>query len=122
MSQANITVTVNNLNKSTSILTIKGEINAFAEDALMSAYNEATSIGAVNIILNFSELDYMNSSGIGLLVTMLIRVQRQKQHLLAYGLTDHYRQIFELTRLNEAITIYPTEGEALQAARVVIAG
>ena len=45
----------------------------------------------------------MNSSGIGLLVTLLIRIQRQKQRLVAYGLTDHYIQIFELTRLNEAI-------------------
>jgi anti-sigma B factor antagonist len=122
MTQANISISVNKLSNTTSILNIKGEINAFAEDSLMSAYNEATSNGAVNIILNFSELEYMNSSGIGLLVTMLIRVQRQKQNLLAYGLTDHYRQIFELTRLNEAITIYPTEAEALQATKAAVAG
>jgi anti-sigma B factor antagonist len=57
----------------------------------------------------------MNSSGIGLLVTLLIRANRQKQRLLASGLSEHYRQIFELTRLNEAITIYPTEKEALEA-------
>jgi anti-sigma B factor antagonist len=57
----------------------------------------------------------MNSSGIGLLVTLLIRAQRQKQKLLACGLNDHYRQIFELTRLNEAITIYSTEVEAQTA-------
>jgi anti-anti-sigma factor len=69
------------------------------------------------IILNFSGLEYMNSSGIGLLVTLLIRVNRQKQKLLAYGLSEHYRQIFELTRLNEAIGIYATEAEALSAAR-----
>jgi len=122
MTQANISITVNNLSSTTSVLNIKGDINSFAEDVLMSAYNEATSNGTVNIILNFSELEYMNSSGIGLLVTMLIRVQRQKQNLLAYGLTEHYRQIFELTRLNEAISIYPTEAEALQAAKVAVAG
>ena len=68
-----------------------------------------------SIILNFSQLEYMNSSGIGLLVTMLIRVQRQKQQLLAYGLSDHYQQIFELTRLSEAITIYPDEAAAVTA-------
>ena len=55
----------------------------------------------------------MNSSGIGLLVTLLIRTQRQKQRLVAYGLTDHYIQIFELTRLNEAIEIYASEAAAL---------
>jgi anti-anti-sigma factor len=58
----------------------------------------------------------MNSSGIGLLVTLLIRVNRQKQHLLSYGLSEHYRHIFEITRLSEAIGIYDTEDQALAAA------
>jgi len=66
--------------------------------------------------LNFSDLQYMNSSGIGLLVTLLIRVRRQNQRLMAFGLNDHYCQIFELTRLNEAILIYPDEAEAIKAA------
>lgn len=96
------------------ILDIKGEINAFAENALMDAYTEASSNGASAILLNFEGLEFMNSSGIGLLVTLLIRVKRQNQRLLAYGLNDHYRQIFELTRLNEAITIYNSEAEALE--------
>ena len=59
----------------------------------------------------------MNSSGIGLLVTLLIRANRQKQRLLAYGLNEHYRHIFELTRLNEAIAIYDSEAAALAALK-----
>ena len=82
----------------------------------MAAYEEASKNGTKSIILNFTDLDYMNSSGIGLLVTMLIRVQRHKQKLLAFGLSDHYQQIFQLTRLDEAIGIYPTEQDALAAA------
>jgi anti-sigma B factor antagonist len=65
-------------------------------------------ISAVSInilLLNFRELTYMNSSGIGLLVTTLIRLGRQDKKLLAVKLTDHFRQIFELTKLNEAIHI-----------------
>ena len=58
----------------------------------------------------------MNSSGIGLLVTLLIRVNRQKQRLLTYGLSEHYQHIFELTRLNEAIGMYDSEDAALAAA------
>ena len=59
----------------------------------------------------------MNSGGIGLLVTLLVRANRQKQKLLAFGLTDHYKQIFELTRLDEAIAIYVDEATAVAAAR-----
>ena len=58
----------------------------------------------------------MNSSGIGLLVTLLVRANRNHQRMLAYGLTEHYRQIFELTRLDEAIAIHETEDAALAAA------
>jgi anti-sigma B factor antagonist len=57
----------------------------------------------------------MNSGGIGLLVTLLVRAQRAKQRLLAFGLSDHYRQIFELTRLDDAIAIHDSEPNVLAA-------
>lgn len=118
MTRPNVMMKVRKPSDDTSIIDIQGEINAFAENALMDAYTIATSAGAKNILLNFTDLEYMNSSGIGLLVTLLIRASRQKQKLLAYGLNSHYRQIFELTRLNEAVSIYDTEPEALAAAGV----
>ncbi len=113
MPQANVEMTVRKISDTASIIDIEGEVSAFAEDVLMEAYAEASTPTTRMIILNFSRLDYMNSSGIGLLVTLLIRVNRQRQRLLAYGLSDHYRRIFELTRLNEAIGIYDTEADVL---------
>lgn len=112
---AKVTMTTRKLNSLATAIDIQGEINAFAESVLMEAFAQATAGGARFVLLNFTGLEYMNSSGIGLLVTMLIRANRQKQRLFAYGLTEHYRQIFELTRLNEAIQIYASEAEALTA-------
>ena len=82
----------------------------------MDAYGRASGDRTRWVVLNFSGLDYMNSSGIGLLVTLLVRANRQKQRLLAFGLTEHYRQIFQLTRLDEAIGIHGSESEAIAAA------
>lgn len=113
MAGINLTMQVRRPFSAVSIVDIEGDITGAAEDQLMEAYGAASQNGVKTIVLNFSGLDYMNSSGIGLLVTMLIRVQRQKQALLAYGLSDHYQQIFELTRLDEAIAIYDGEAEAL---------
>lgn len=110
-----LTTTIRPITPHTCIIDVQGDITAQAETDLMNVYNEASQNGTRAIILNFSGLDYMNSSGIGLLVTLLIRVQRQKQRLLAYGLSDHYRQIFELTRLNEAIGLYADETAAITA-------
>ena len=113
--KANISFSVREVSPKTCVIDIRGEINSFAENALMDAYNDATALAAQNILLNFNGLEYMNSSGIGLLVTLLIRVQRQKQKLAAFGLHDHYRQIFDLTRLNEAIQIFGDEAQAIRA-------
>jgi anti-sigma B factor antagonist len=108
---------VRKVSNTVSIIDIEGEITAFAEDVLMDAYSEANTPTTRTIILNFGGLEYMNSSGIGLLVTLLIRANRQKQRLLAYGLSEHYKHIFELTRLNEAIGIYDSEADVLAAAQ-----
>ncbi len=115
MNQSNVMMTVRKAGSSSCVVDIHGEINAAAEPVLMDAYNQACAHGAKNILMNFSDLQYMNSSGIGLLVTMLIRVRRQNQRLAAFGLSEHYSQIFELTRLNEAIAIYNDEAEAVEA-------
>ena len=114
MTQAKISLNVRSAGHSISIIDIQGEVTGGADAALTDAYNHASA--TKTIILNFSGLEYMNSSGIGLLVTLLIRAQRQGQKLMAYGLTDHYREIFELTRLNEAIVIHSTEAEAVASS------
>lgn len=106
-------LTVRNVSQSASIIDVKGEITAGSEDELTAAYTDASKSSPKAIILNFSDLEYMNSGGIGLLVTMLVRANRQKQKLLAVGLNEHYRQIFELTRLDEAVSIFDDEARAL---------
>ena len=116
MPQAKVAMNVRKVTDRVCTVDILGEVTAFAENVVMDAYTEATTSGARSIILNFTGLDYMNSSGIGLLVTLLIRMNRKRQRLFAFGLTDHYKNIFDLTRLNEAISIYETEAEAVNAA------
>ena len=116
MTEATLSLGVRRIEESACILDIEGDITAFSEEALMDAYTEGSGDGVKTVILNFTGLEYMNSGGIGLLVTVLVRANRAKQKLLAFGLTEHYREIFELTRLDEAIGIYATEADALAAA------
>ncbi len=116
MTQASMRGSVRSISQKTSIIDIQGDVTSAAETALMEAFAQAGTPTTKTIILNFTELEYMNSGGIGLLVTLLIRANRQKQRVMAYGLSEHYRHIFELTRLNEAITIFDSEAAALDAA------
>jgi anti-sigma B factor antagonist len=116
MPEAQVKMNVRGAGQKASIIDVQGELTAFAEDVLMDAYNQASDGQVRAIILNFEGLEYMNSSGIGLLVTLLIRINREKQQLLTYGLSDHYRSIFQITRLDDAITICDSEEEAVRAA------
>jgi anti-sigma B factor antagonist len=119
MPQAQVKMDVRKASEKAYVIDIEGDLTAFSEGVLMNAYTQASDGGARAIVLNFEGLEYMNSSGIGLLVTLLIRVNREKQRLLTYGLSSHYRNIFQITRLDDAISIYETEEEAVQAANAL---
>ena len=99
-----------------AILRISGDITSASEADLGAAYGLAVANGARAVVLDFSQLEYMNSGGIGLLVTLLVRAQRAGGRLVATGLSEHYRQIFSLTRLDEAIVIHDDEPAAVAAA------
>ena len=116
MTESTVTMDVRQTDSGVAVIDIKGEVTATCEPVLSRAYEEASTSGTKLIVLNFTGLNYMNSSGIGMLVTILVRANRQHQKLAAYGLSDHYRQIFELTRLDEAISIHADEADALAAA------
>src|SRR6266704_1147349 len=92
---------------------VQGEIYSFAEGALNTAYAEAESRNAHVILLNFSKVDYINSTGIALIVSLLARERKSKRRLLAYGLSDHYVEIFQITRLVDFMSVFPDEASAL---------
>lgn len=99
-----------------AVVEVQGDLTGQAEAELATAYDRAVDAGARAVVLDFRQLGFLNSGGIGLLVTLLVRANRHQRRLLAFGLSDHYRQIFELTRLDEAITIYTDETAALAGA------
>lgn len=100
-----------------AVISLRGDVTAASEAALTEAYREASAEDPAGIALDFTGLEYMNSGGIGQLVTLLVRANRARQALTAFGLSDHYRQIFSLTRIDEAISLQDDERSAVAAAR-----
>jgi anti-sigma B factor antagonist len=95
---------------------IQGEITSFTEKTLSEAYAQSIQGNFRTVIFNFTGLKYMNSFGIGMLVTLLIRARREGKNIVGYGLNEHYRKIFEITRLDQVIPLYSTEETALSFA------
>jgi len=98
----NVTVRRENGN---AVLDLKGEINNLAEQALNAAYAEAESGSPEPVILNFEQVEYINSTGIALIVGLLAKARVAHRQLIAANLTEHYREIFTITRLSDFITI-----------------
>ncbi|MGH7666285.1 MAG: STAS domain-containing protein [Candidatus Dormibacteria bacterium] len=116
MDAPRLTMEVRMMGPATAVVDIDGDITSACEPVLMAAYDAAGGPSARRLVLNFTSLQYMNSGGIGMLVTLLVRANRQHQQLAAFGLSDHYRQIFELTRLDEAISIHDDEETAVSGS------
>lgn len=98
------------------VVDLRGDIDAPGEKVLETAYRTATSRGAPVIVLNLCGVGFINSKGIALIVEFLAQARRAAGRLFVYGLSDHYRQIFEITRLSEYIAVYGDESTALAAA------
>jgi anti-sigma B factor antagonist len=86
-------------------LLLTGEVDRDAGDAFDRAYATATAAGAASITLDFAAVPYINSTGIALIVGLLGRARAAGIPVTARGLTDHYREIFEITRLSDFMTI-----------------
>lgn len=102
-------------NGAAATIDLHGEMDSFADADLNAAYAEAEKDDPAVIILNFSDVDYINSTGIALIVSLLARARKLKRKVVVYGLSEHYVTIFQITRLADFMTIFPDETSALAA-------
>ena len=98
-----------------AIIELNGTINGQAEQALGAAYDLATASGPSRIVLAFGGTEYINSTGIALIVGLLARARKEGRPVAAYGLNEHYRELFEITRLADFMRIVGDEAAAVAA-------
>jgi anti-anti-sigma factor len=96
-----------------AIIDLHGEIHAGAEEVLNAAYADAEAKNPSAILLNFAEVGYINSTGIALIVGLLSQSRKAQRRLLACGLSAHYVEIFQITRLADYMKVFPDEASAL---------
>jgi anti-anti-sigma factor len=99
-----------------AVLDIVGDIDRTADAPLQQAYDQAVTDGGQAVLLNFGEVGYINSTGIAVIVSLLARARKERRAISAFGLTEHYRHIFSITRLSDFIGIYQDEDSAMGTA------
>ncbi|MDP9069075.1 MAG: STAS domain-containing protein [Actinomycetota bacterium] len=96
-----------------AVIDLSGDINRSAEPVINDAYNQAVAAGCTSLVLNFAGTEFINSTGIAVIVGMLAKARQEERTVAACGLSDHYRHIFEITRLADFMPMYDDEVAAL---------
>ena len=86
-----------------------GDIDVSADEALVVGYAFAVANDPARVLLDFGAVGYINSIGIALIVRLLAEARRDHREVVAIGLSDHYQEIFRLTRLSDYLTIVGPE-------------
>lgn len=88
-----------------TVIELIGTLDRSAKERLETAYEEARETPG-RLLLDFSEVDYINSTGIAALVGLIAITRAEGRDLGAFGLSDHYQEVFRITRLADFLTIY----------------
>lgn len=97
-----------------TVIHLSGDVNRGAQDGLAAANQEAQD-GPGRLLFDYTDVDYINSTGIALIVGVLAQARALSRDVGAFGLTDHYRELFKITRLSDFMKIYDSEVAAIAA-------
>ena len=93
-----------------AVIELSGDVDGSAAAVLTDAYERAVTASPENhdtVVLDFAAVDYINSTGIALIVSVLARARAERRKVVACGLSPHYREIFDITRLSDFIELFP---------------
>jgi anti-sigma B factor antagonist len=97
------------------VMRFEGDIVSTSEQAVLGQYR-AIGPGAVRILLDFSRVPYLNSSGIALVIQLLIAASKAAQQVVCFGLSAHFVKVFTMLGLARYTTIHSDEAAARAAA------
>lgn len=97
------------------ILDCNGRIVFGEETALLRQQVTELLQQSPNVVLNLSNVTFIDSSGVGELIRMLTTAAREQKTIVLAGLTGRVRDVLQITKLATVFATYPTAVEAAQA-------
>jgi anti-anti-sigma factor len=100
-----------------SIIELHGDVNSDGDAAIKGAYHEAVAGGAKTILFNMSKTEYINTSGISVLIAVVMEAKKAGHKILVSGVSPHYKKVFDLVRFSVYVTMFDTEEAALASLK-----
>jgi anti-sigma B factor antagonist len=98
-----------------TVLRFEGDIASTSKDAVIGAYQGLPKETAKLILLDFTKVDYINSSGIALVIQLLMEAANSAQKIYAFGLSAHFTKVFTMVGITKYAGLFPTQAEAIAA-------
>jgi anti-sigma B factor antagonist len=96
-------------------LRFNGDISSVSKDAVVGTYQALDKASHKRILLDFKAVEYLNSSGIALVIQVLIEANKSGQIVAICGLTPHFTKVFTMVGITKYATLYSDEATALSA-------
>ena len=98
-----------------SVLRFEGDIASTSKEAVLGTYQGLSKETVKQILLDFTKVDYINSSGIALVIQLLIEASNSSQKVAAFGLSPHFVKVFTMVGITKYAGLYPDQTTALAA-------
>jgi anti-sigma B factor antagonist len=98
-----------------AVLRYEGDIASTSKDAVLGTYQSLPKASTKLVLLDFTKVDYINSSGIALVIQMLIEASNSGQKVYAFGLSPHFTKVFTMVGITKYAGLFPNQAEALAA-------
>jgi anti-sigma B factor antagonist len=98
-----------------SVLRFEGDIASTSKDAVLGAYQALPKDTARLILLDFTRVEYINSSGIALIIQLLIEASNAGQKVYTFGLSPHFTKVFTMVGITKYAGLYRTQADAMAA-------
>jgi anti-anti-sigma factor len=97
-----------------AVLRFFGDITSTSQATVLGTY-QGLGESAMRILLDFSKVEYLNSSGIALIIQMMIAASKKGQSIRTFGLTPHFQKVFTLVGITKYTSLHPDEKSACAA-------
>ncbi len=103
------------LHGAVAVIDLIGDVNSDGNESIQEAFDSAISTGDAAVVFNLDQADYINTSGISVLITTAIRAREAGVNMAVAGASKHYRKVFELVQFSQFVPLFDTESDAVDA-------
>ena len=97
----------------TAVLAFSGDISSASKDAILEAYH-GLGATATSVLLDFTAVDYINSSGIAIIIQLLLEASKSGTRKVGiFGLSAHFQKVFTMVGINKYASLFPNEQAAM---------